>query len=286
MKQLHSINKDKPTYLDIIFEKDSANKFTKKALLYQNIMEYNLETNDDITFRFTDLARWLMEKNNEFREYYSDSKAHIPKSTRIALRRHVIQSCINDLMELDLILNRGKTKAEKNDLVTPLYEYTTEGQILSFILLYNSTNSYEELSKKTEKRDYVCRRIFNLVQQYLSGFNSHIASFASRFFVRAWEERVFHVLIDLLDEFLNEIGARRIRSVFQVFNGQLHYLLVFPKQTAYQFRKKIMNIYMDVLNEMDDEIRKIVMYDKKNIDRILLRKQYNSTFKRMGRTTN
>ena len=24
-----------------------------------------------------------------------------------------------------------------------------------------------------------------------------------------------------------------------------------------------MNIYMDVLNEMDDEIRKIVMYDKK-----------------------
>lgn len=140
-------------------------------------MEYNLETNDDITFRFTDLARWLMEKNNEFREYYSDSKAHIPKSTRIALRRHVIQSCINDLMELDLILNRGKTKAEKNDLVTPLYEYTTEGQILSFILLYNSTNSYEELSKKTEKRDYVCRRIFNLVQQYLSGFNSHIVMY-------------------------------------------------------------------------------------------------------------
>ena len=111
-------------------------------------MEYYLETNDDTAFRFTDLARWLMEKNNEFREYYSDSKAHIPKSTRIALRRHVIQSCINDLMELDLILIRGKTKAEKNDLVTPLYEYTTEGQILSFILLYNRSEFLRGIKQK------------------------------------------------------------------------------------------------------------------------------------------
>jgi hypothetical protein len=89
-------------------------------------------------------------------------------SSKIANRRQKIQQYIDDLIVLQLISDHGKTKSQKNDTLTPLYAYTIQGQILSFLLLYYKNSEEKDTSEKAaKKRKYACEKIFDLIQQYL-----------------------------------------------------------------------------------------------------------------------
>ena len=76
--------------IDSIFDKDRKGHYTRKALLYQNILQYAVAVRDGGTsvsgapFKTWDLSEWLMSKNNEFVNYYKDpSTRTITISNRI-----------------------------------------------------------------------------------------------------------------------------------------------------------------------------------------------------------
>jgi hypothetical protein len=61
------------------------------------------------------------------------------------------------------------SKSRKNETLTPLYAYTIQGQILSFLLLYYKNTEQKNTSEKAViKRKYACEKTFDLIQQYLS----------------------------------------------------------------------------------------------------------------------
>jgi hypothetical protein len=91
-----------------------------------------------VGFKFTDLANWLLDKNLEFRTYYQDSNAKIPKSARIANKRQRIQRHLDDLLKIGLLRIKSEVTAEKNNAMTPLYVATTEGFLLSCLLFSDS----------------------------------------------------------------------------------------------------------------------------------------------------
>src|ERR1051325_3143803 len=209
-------------HIDLLFETNEDGYFTPKSLLYQDIMEYFLEDNKEHPFRFTDLAKWLMKKNNEFRNYYSGSKAKVPMSSRTANRRQKIKQCIDDLIGLDLISDQGKTKSQKNETLTPLYAYTIQGQILSFLLLYYK-NSQEEkdTSEKAAKRKYACEKIYDLIQKYLTDRESYDATFALKFFTNLLNGHIFEtIVIELIAGLIGDgiAGKYSFNSVFQLLN--------------------------------------------------------------------
>jgi hypothetical protein len=99
--------------IDSIFDKDKKGHYTRKALLYQNILQYAVR--DDGTsvsgspFRHWNLSEWLMSKNNEFVNYYKDlSTKNIRISYRIGNTQKRTKDKLNDLINLDLIETRDK----------------------------------------------------------------------------------------------------------------------------------------------------------------------------------
>jgi hypothetical protein len=62
----------------LIFRKDNHGNYTKKALLYQDILSISIDTEIEEKLKYSqpikhwDLSKRLMKKNQEFRERYKD----------------------------------------------------------------------------------------------------------------------------------------------------------------------------------------------------------------------
>jgi hypothetical protein len=79
-----------------IFQKDNDGNYSQNARLYQSILQYFLVLKDDHSnndsFRFWDLAKWLMEHNQEFVNYYRElSTRNTTMSNRIEARKGAYQ---------------------------------------------------------------------------------------------------------------------------------------------------------------------------------------------------
>lgn len=147
----HSIRDDivKPLpYINInkaIFEKvEGLREYTKDSLMHQDILKYGIKHPYENGFRFTEIAKWLMRNNIEMKNYYADNKSRTPMYARIGNRRQRIESCLHNLVRLGLLIEKDKVKAERNNELTPLYDFTREGYLLGgstsiFILSGGST---------------------------------------------------------------------------------------------------------------------------------------------------
>jgi hypothetical protein len=101
-----------PTFppINAVVEAHSNGTPTDSALRYQGILKYGLEHPEG--FIFTDLGNWLIEKLSQYRNYYTNSKSHIPRSARLANRRQTIQEHLDNLIRMELI-SKSITKARK-----------------------------------------------------------------------------------------------------------------------------------------------------------------------------
>jgi hypothetical protein len=244
--------------LNTIFQKDSNGNFTKKSLLYQDIINYSFEIDKMATdiFRFTDLGKYLIKKNNEFNNYYSGSNANVSITNRIAARRQIIDSRINDLMELQLIVKKGEVKAKKNETLTPIYSFTTEGRILAYLMLYRANQS-----KKSTDKQWIMDKINELIQLYFSDIISYEDEVALRFFARLLKEQAYYkVLLELVcNELYEESKADfKIYSVSAAFEYAIN---AFRRVKKYEIISQVFILfYLETLDEMDEKSRNIIIY--------------------------
>jgi hypothetical protein len=178
----HSINDDivRPLpYINInmvFFERvEGSTEYTNDSLMYHDILEYGIKHCDGHGFRLTELANWLMRNNLEMKNYYVDNKSRTPISARAAYRRQRIQSCLQNLIRLGLLMEKGKVKAQKNNELTSLYDFTREGYLLSAI--FHDGN-----------------RVFNILESYSNFNDSFILTFIIGFFKREFERGVAYVM--------------------------------------------------------------------------------------------
>lgn len=187
--------------IDGIFEKDIGRDYTDDALLYQDILAYSTiikkNSSENVSFKFTELANWLLRNNREFLSYYDSSSTR--RNTRFNARIHAqrirIQNKIDDLIALKLIETKGTIKAEKNILETPLYAYTKLGYLLNLIIqstllekqISNEGKPEKVLAKKKEL-DSVNNEIFYLLDSIFFKVEQNSSSatiFYSHFFKNA-----------------------------------------------------------------------------------------------------
>jgi hypothetical protein len=60
-----------------------------------------------------EMANWLLDKNIDFKNYYTNDRSHIKKATRVKNTIHKIKSKVDDLIRLGLIRKVGETKESK-----------------------------------------------------------------------------------------------------------------------------------------------------------------------------
>lgn len=240
---------EKPFLINMLFEKENEKSFTKNAVLYRNILEYRFETDGYKPFRFTDLGKYLMKKNYEFQDYYTDHLRKVTMTNRIANHRQRIQRCIDNLLATDLLKIVGKVKSEKNVLETPLYTFSIEGHIAALL------SAHYNNPKDGNQRNRI-DKIFELIDQFYSRYNSHIVDFVSRIYRKAKERGFSESVVVLLTKILqSNIPIKFMKDAF-------NYTLYFHLEKGHT-RSDFFNIYMETLSELNEDVRKIVLNHEK-----------------------
>jgi hypothetical protein len=192
--------------INAILETHSNGIFTESALLYQGILEYGLE--HPVAFIFTDLGNWLIKSLSQYRDYYTDSKSHIPKSARLANRRQTIQAHLDNLTNMELIHEKSKTKSQKTGEDMPLLDLTLEGRFLARIIEAKDPNkstdlmwtikvNAKEISKPDEKRLKAVKEVFTIIDSFTSSKDSYILKFLNKFFIKCLDSNYFQECVDL-----------------------------------------------------------------------------------------
>ena len=127
MRKIHGIHE--------ILRKD-VNGYDRNARLYQDILRYFFVLkNNGGSFRFRELAKWLMKNNEEFVNDYRDlSTRNTTMSNRIEARKDRIKAKLYDLISLNLIEISGTTKASTTDANINLYRYTEDGCLIAWLI--------------------------------------------------------------------------------------------------------------------------------------------------------
>ena len=204
-----------------IFENKPNDKYDN-ASLYQDILKYANDDKSSSEFKFVELAKWLMTNNIEFFNYYSGSNSHIRPSARIANKRQRIQKCIDNLIEWNFLLISEMVQAEKNDMKTPLYVLTAEGEIM--FRLIEAKFSIDEKEKK-----HAIHRIIDILISLRKQNDSIILLFITEFLnkllqtnkmhhiIKHFTDRILRFEIDSASDFLSHLlGIKYLINWFVV----------------------------------------------------------------------
>jgi hypothetical protein len=264
-----------PFYINKIFETNSGGHYTDRALLYQNILEFSKITEkklddrvveksaadgkkikfreqhvelqiDPDSFRLRELENWLMENNKQFINYYTDSKSHTPPNVRAANNDQVIRKCVNHLESSQLLQNIEMVKSAKNLLPTPKYKITHHGVIILYLIKYGSADQKDKLK--------IRHIIIEIIKRHLSNYNSYFCDFLSLVYAKSMQKGFGNSIIDLFFRVVHT-DNHNARTLVDVLNIIL-YAHLLDKQT----RDHFVNIWIEVINGLEENIKKVIMY--------------------------
>ena len=255
-------------------EEDNRN-FTDNAVLYQGILRYaQHNSNDEQEFLFTEMGNWLLKNLPEFVNYYVDSNANISFSARLANRRDRIQEQVDHLVNMELLSLKKYVPSRKNPRENiPVYSLTMEGKFLNCIIAARDVNKTFDLSwlikyeydKETceltvKNRDNsidkgrldIIIEIFEIINQFIHVKESYILSFLSIFFKKCFDNNLFADIIDrFYYSYLRHIKINKGQELIRLFtkvNHPLQWIFVYP------------NIFIDILSEIDNETKKMLLF--------------------------
>jgi hypothetical protein len=125
--------------INSLFDVDKNDQYTKKALIYQDVIRYCIirptRSPNSTVFKHREIAKWLVNHNQEFMDRYKDpSTRHITISNRVEDTQRRTKNCIDDLITLRLVRKVGTAKQDKGTGIVDLYEYTMYATFVACII--------------------------------------------------------------------------------------------------------------------------------------------------------
>jgi hypothetical protein len=234
-------------YIQLVFEtKDDL--LTKNALLYQDILQYQLEADKTEFQVYEDLAKWLFTKNREFLDEYSDSKAKTPMGSRFANKRDRIEAKIKDLIDLQLLAKKGVTTAQKVKVEIPLYALTRHGYFLAQML--------RREKMKGKLKNAINQVIIKFMISWLRERNSSMTIFASNMYERYQNEGLIDIPLDMIKEYL--FSGKPYSTVFQLIISMIN-----MSPTNHKHLEKHWKIIHNALTSLEPNVLRIVLFTLK-----------------------
>lgn len=241
------------------------NDYTNEALLYQNILEYHIKANKS-SYKFSEMARWLIENNREFCDFYGWNLSVSPKTTKsyaVAKKKKRIQDKLDELIQLGLVKVAGKAKAEKVDTEVKLYENTNEGNLLALIINRLEKNHYAE--------------IYDLMKKILGPDSDPVLKDSSSGdifllkFLKVCKEK--NVIPAMTDFFVERMKSQKEIDMIDNSSKLLHELINlrwFRKGTNSPVLKRFdkftySDIWRETYRTLDDECKKLLLARYKSI---------------------
>jgi hypothetical protein len=268
-------------YPKIIFlhekhDKRDKTKETRVSRLYQDMILYSLssgyhdmlqkqkEQGEPIGFKIKNIGYWLLHHNPDFIDRYRDSMSKTRESIILSNIRNTIDGYLENLEKWCIVKRLQEVDAEtRNGTKTPLYRYGRVGMIIAWILKYRDKSDYD---RKQEAKN----NIFDLIQRMFKSYNAYKADFLAEF---------YHKLIEYDDNNNNQLGVcdgviRQIISAFEddsithdkaidYLDHVLQTILIKPVGDL-QTKETILRLYLQTLDEVPEDTRKMTMYQDKH----------------------
>jgi len=248
--------------INAIFEKDANNRYTDDSLLYQDILHYSTISG---TFKFRELANWLVRNNNAIRSYYdaTSSKKNTNYNARVHGQSTGIQNKLDHLIKLKLIYIVGPIKSEKNPLDTKLYSYTKSAHLLAWLILIkdkeeriaNEISYGQKHFRATSKKELYygaeVQHVLYLIDSLYHINNPLTILFATKF-LECSENGIFGEIITrfmtrtLPDSTVS--NGEDLLSLFLGFSKTLHWFMCAPQ------------LFRETINEFDEGTKKLILF--------------------------
>ena len=273
-------------YPNVIFmkERHDLNKFGSAAKLYQNILEYLPRHNPKKTFKITQMGYWLLQQNDDYRNYYTGSKAHTRASIRLENILKRIKRYFGNLVDWDLIECVAEVDSDtKNGQKTCLYRFTYVGDIVAWALeYYKFYNGYLQLGNLENLHSIkkIKQEIFELIKRLFSvNFDSYMTDFLLRFYTKCMDfdisnncpfvptgENKKRLGIGIFDQIILALVNILITDKFHFPKGieylsASHTFILTSKYTA----NVALRLYLMTLDEFPDKIKNIIMAHEKTV---------------------
>ncbi len=261
-------------YVNQIFETDSNNHYTERALLYQNILEYSKIIEKEVgeaveevviegkkivkkrrmvrmdpdppNFRIRELARWLMKRNLQFLKFYRGKRNRTTMSARIANNDQLIKKCIYDLESSHLLIKTALVESSKNKMETPIYSLTEHGVIISYLIKYKNAQAND--------KSKIQAIIIELVKRHLSNYNSYMADFLSLVYTKSVQKGLGNSMINLFSIIVHT-NKYNVHTLNEMLNISL-----FKYTHDNQARDYFVDIFVEVIDELEEKMKQIIMF--------------------------
>ncbi len=133
---------------------------SKEDRIIYDIFKYGFIKKSQDTFKLTELINWLLDNNEDLINEFSSQK--ITKAIKVIKKRTYIQKRVDYLVEESILMIVDRVKAERNDELTPLYQFTP-------FLFYGALQFFKniELSKYG-----------SIIQKHKDYINNHVNKLA------------------------------------------------------------------------------------------------------------
>ena len=261
-------------YINQIFETDSNNHYTERALLYQNILEYSKiiekevdEAVDEVwvegkkiekkrrlirmdldppNFRIRELEHWLMKKNLQFLKFYRGKRNRTTMSARIANNDQLIKKCIYDLERSHLLIKTATVESSKNKIHTPIYSLTEHGVIILYLIKYKNAQA--------NNKSKIHAIIIELIKRHLSNYDSYMADFLSLVYTKSMQKGLGNSMINLLS-IIAHTNEYNVHTLSEMLNISL-----FKYTHDNQTRDYFVDIFVEVIDGLEEKMKQIIMF--------------------------
>ena len=260
-------SKTKMTCFSDIFNR-SDNRYTKKSLLYQDILSFPLSnrvTTELDSFTSWEIAKWLIDKNLEFLNKYNDNRSHTTHSNRIEHVQRRIKRNMQHLIDLKLLRETGTRKQERGTGTTYVFQFTIYGLITSTLI--KTTNPRE--------REKTMNRMYELLQSLLA-INEEspvTVQFHHRFIEKCRQGNVFDKLVDHM--FMLANSGKKLIEINELFKLAME--LGFDDR---EDRKNFLRLWNETLQELDSHDGELLLFQMK----IEAEQRYRSTISSYSET--
>jgi len=185
--------------IDSIFKKDPEGRYySNKARLYQDILIFGSTIEEGKSFKLRELAKYLLDNNEEIRNYYRGKK--LTNSNKIENIQRRIKRSIDSLVNMGLMKETGTVPEERGTGLVLTYSYTRSGYLISKIIqcvIYGKENVEEQL--------------YTLFHERLFKVDSHSLSymiFNSKFIEKIHEKNLFGNYVSVFQKALDSKEMR------------------------------------------------------------------------------
>jgi hypothetical protein len=159
-----------------------------KQIQNQRLIYQDINANNKSEFNITHIGNYLLKHHKPFINEFAGSP--ITQSNRLQSKRTYIEKRIKDLIELGILYRDRYTKAEKNTTETPIYKFTLEGKVLSWLIVCEKK---EDDNIHAKYIDLFANELLPLLLKIDSGI---LRKFMVDFFIRALKEHKRELVFD------------------------------------------------------------------------------------------